>query len=118
MSTLTDKEIIEILGDNHQMTSAESPIRSDAFMKTDAEKTMRWAEITNQRDRKRWIKEQVWSRIPTLLRPFLYFFYRYVIQVGFLDGRPGFIYHFSHAFLYQFIISIVYIDEKERRLRP
>ena len=38
MSTLTDKEIIEILGDNHQMTSAESPIRSDAFMKTDAEK--------------------------------------------------------------------------------
>lgn len=38
MSTLTDKEIIEILGDNHQMTSAESPIRSDAFTKTDAEK--------------------------------------------------------------------------------
>ncbi|WP_309609918.1 GTP cyclohydrolase I FolE [Flavobacterium sp.] len=38
MSTLTDKEIIEILGDNHQMTSAESPIRSDAFMKTDHEK--------------------------------------------------------------------------------
>ena len=38
MSTLTDKEIIEILGENHQMTSAESPIRSDAFMKTDAEK--------------------------------------------------------------------------------
>lgn len=38
MSTLTDKEIIEILGENHQMTSAESPIRSDAFKKTDAEK--------------------------------------------------------------------------------
>ena len=38
MSTLTDKEIIEILGENHQMTSAESPIRSDAFMKTDDEK--------------------------------------------------------------------------------
>ena len=38
MNTLTDKEIIEILGENHQMTSAESPIRSDAFMKTDDEK--------------------------------------------------------------------------------
>ena len=38
MSTLTDKEIIEILGDNHQMTSAESPIRSDAFIKTDDQK--------------------------------------------------------------------------------
>lgn len=38
MSLLTDKEMIEILGDNHQMTSAESPIRPDAFIKTDDQK--------------------------------------------------------------------------------
>ncbi|CAM2741900.1 GTP cyclohydrolase I FolE [Flavobacterium psychrophilum] len=38
MSILTDKEITEILGDNHQMTSANSPIRSDAFVKTDDQK--------------------------------------------------------------------------------
>jgi GTP cyclohydrolase IA len=38
MGILTDKEIIEILGDNHQMTSADSPIRSDAFNRTDDEK--------------------------------------------------------------------------------
>ncbi|WP_395057321.1 GTP cyclohydrolase I FolE [Flavobacterium sp.] len=38
MSTLTDKEIIDILGDNHQMTSDVSPIRSDAFIKTDDQK--------------------------------------------------------------------------------
>ena len=38
MSEFTHKEIIEILGDNHQMTSAESPLRADAFVKTDAEK--------------------------------------------------------------------------------
>ena len=35
---LTDKEMIEILGDNHQLTSSESPIRSDAFNKTNDEK--------------------------------------------------------------------------------
>ncbi|AIN71910.1 GTP cyclohydrolase [Flavobacterium psychrophilum] len=35
---MTDKEITEILGDNHQMTSANSPIRSDAFVKTDDQK--------------------------------------------------------------------------------
>jgi GTP cyclohydrolase I len=38
MSLLTDKEMIEILGENHQMTSSESPIRSDAFIKTDEQK--------------------------------------------------------------------------------
>jgi GTP cyclohydrolase I len=38
MSLLTDKEMIQILGDNHQMTSAESPIRPDAFIKTDDQK--------------------------------------------------------------------------------
>ena len=38
MNTLTDKEMIEILGDNHQLTSSESPIRSDAFNKTNDEK--------------------------------------------------------------------------------
>ncbi|MFM9987180.1 GTP cyclohydrolase I FolE [Flavobacterium sp.] len=38
MSLLTEKEMIQILGDNHQMTSAESPIRPDAFIKTDDQK--------------------------------------------------------------------------------
>jgi len=38
MNTLTEKELFEILGDNHQMTSAESPLRVDAFDKSDAEK--------------------------------------------------------------------------------
>jgi GTP cyclohydrolase I len=38
MSTLTEKEVYEILGDEHQMTSAETPLRPDAFLKTDEQK--------------------------------------------------------------------------------
>ncbi len=38
MSTLTEKEVYEILGDEHQMTSAETPLRADAFLKTDEQK--------------------------------------------------------------------------------
>lgn len=38
MNTLTKKELQELIGDNHQMTSAETPLRADAFEKTDAEK--------------------------------------------------------------------------------
>lgn len=38
MKTILEKEINELIGDNHQMTSAETPLRSDAFDKSDAEK--------------------------------------------------------------------------------
>jgi GTP cyclohydrolase I len=38
MSTVLEKELFEILGDDHQMTSAETPLRADAFVKTDEQK--------------------------------------------------------------------------------
>jgi GTP cyclohydrolase IA len=38
MSTLTDKEVFDILGNDHQMTSADTPLRSDAFIKTNSQK--------------------------------------------------------------------------------
>ena len=38
MSTLLEKELFELLGDGHQMTSAETPLRPDAFDKSDEEK--------------------------------------------------------------------------------
>lgn len=38
MSILTEKEIYELIGDNHQMTSADTPLRPDAFIKSGAQK--------------------------------------------------------------------------------
>jgi len=38
MNNILEKEIHELIGDNHQMTSAETPLRADAFEKTDSEK--------------------------------------------------------------------------------
>ena len=38
MNTLTEKEIFEIIGHEPQMSSAETPLRPDAFVKTDAQK--------------------------------------------------------------------------------
>ncbi|VXC20585.1 GTP cyclohydrolase 1 [Flavobacterium sp. 9AF] len=38
MNTQLEKEIFEIIGDNHQMTSAEAPLRKDAFDKSDEAK--------------------------------------------------------------------------------
>ena len=38
MNTTIEKEIFELLGDDHRMTSADTPLRPDAFDKTDNEK--------------------------------------------------------------------------------
>lgn len=38
MKTTIENEIFDVIGDNHQMTSAETPMRADAFEKSDAEK--------------------------------------------------------------------------------
>jgi GTP cyclohydrolase IA len=38
MNTTIEKELFELIGDNHQMTSAETPLRADAFIKSDEQK--------------------------------------------------------------------------------
>lgn len=38
MEKLTEKELFEIIGDDHQMTSVDTPLRPDAFLKSDQEK--------------------------------------------------------------------------------
>ncbi|PZM82067.1 MAG: glycosyltransferase family 2 protein [Candidatus Margulisiibacteriota bacterium] len=58
-----------------------------------------------QLQRKRWIKENVYSRIPKFVRPFLYFVYRYFFRLGFLDGKEGLIWHFLQGFWYRFLID-------------
>ena len=40
MNTTIEKELFELIGDNHQMTSAETPLRVDAFEKSDKEKML------------------------------------------------------------------------------
>jgi GTP cyclohydrolase I len=40
MNTTIEKELFELIGDNHQMTSAETPLRDDAFQKSDKNKML------------------------------------------------------------------------------
>ncbi len=56
--------------------------------------------------------KRLWWRLPLFLRPFLYFFHRYFIQFGFLDGGRGFIFHFLQAFWFRFVVDIK-IQEKQ-----
>lgn len=54
---------------------------------------------------KRWLKEQVYARLPGGFRAFVYFFYRYVIRLGFLDGQAGTAFHFLQGFWYRYLVD-------------
>jgi glycosyltransferase involved in cell wall biosynthesis len=52
-----------------------------------------------------WLKER-WYRLPLYVRPVVYFLYRYILRLGFLDGRQGFVFHFLHAYWYRLLVDI------------
>lgn len=54
---------------------------------------------------KRLMKEGVYNRLPFAFACLLYFIWRYVFQLGFLDGRSGLIYHFLQGFWYRFLVG-------------
>lgn len=62
--------------------------------------------LGTQEQRKRWIKEKVYTKLPLGVRPFLYFFYRYFFKLGFLDGFRGFTFHVLQGFWYRFLVDI------------
>ena len=63
--------------------------------------------------------KHVWRRMPLYLRPFLYFFYRYFLRLGVLDGKQGAIFHFLQAFWFRLLVDIK-LDEMTSpvRLKP
>ena len=58
-----------------------------------------------QASRKRWLAKKVYLRFPMFVRAFLYFIFRYFLQLGFLDGKEGLIFHFLHGFWYRFLVD-------------
>jgi glycosyltransferase involved in cell wall biosynthesis len=67
---------------------------------------------------KRWIKENIYNHLPLWMGPCSYFLFRYVVLLGFLDGREGLIYHLLQGFWYRFLVGakVVEFDSRLRRL--
>lgn len=68
-----------------------------------------------QAERKRWLRYRLWNHLPPLVRPVLYFIYRYIFRGGFLDGKAGFIFHFLQGLWFPMLIDIKYLEMKFRR---
>lgn len=54
---------------------------------------------------KRLFKEHLYNRLPLEISAVAYFLYRYLIRLGFLDGRTGLIYHVLQGFWYRFLVA-------------
>ena len=54
---------------------------------------------------KRWVKEEVYAKLPGGFRAFTYFFYRYALRLGFLDGEAGTAFHFLQGFWYRYLVD-------------
>lgn len=84
------REAIEFLIQKHKLTSMDTVANLRG----------------NKTERKRWFKEKFYFKLPLFIRPLLYYFYRYFLQVGFLDKKEGFIYHFLQGFWYRFLVDL------------
>lgn len=60
---------------------------------------------TKQASNKRWMKENIYNRLPGGLRALVYFLYRYVLKFGFLDGREGAVFHVLQGFWYRYLVD-------------
>lgn len=66
---------------------------------------------------KKLVKAIFYNRLPFGCGPLAYFLYRYFIQLGILDGKAGFVYHFLQGFWYRFLVEAKLL-ELDRLLAP
>jgi len=85
------REAIEVLNHRLQLFTREEALNSGS--------------ASFQASFKRWVKERVYNRIPFTVSATLYFLWRYIFQLGFLDGRSGLVYHFLQGYWYRFLVG-------------
>lgn len=64
---------------------------------------------------KRLLKKRIYLQLPPFFRAFAYWFYRYFLRLGFLDGPEGLIYHFLQAFWYRFLVDAKLFELQKRQ---
>lgn len=83
------REALDVLNQRFQLFEPSCALTSES--------TARQAKL------KRFFKESIYNRLPFEFSALAYFLYRYFIQLGFLDGRQGLVYHVLQGFWYRFL---------------
>lgn len=106
-NSYASREVVDLLNLEYRFSAFETvaEVRSD-----------------NQAAMKRWVKERIYARLPLGTRAGLYFFYRFIIRLGFLDGREGLLFHILQGFWYRFLVDAKLLEVKrymtENRVDP
>ena len=66
---------------------------------------------------KTWIKMNLYYKLPSGARSFIYYVFRYYIKMGFLDGREGKIYAFLQAYWYRYLVDAKIFECKKLGVR-
>lgn len=61
------------------------------------------------------LRDNVYYKLPSFFRAKLYYWYRYYLCAGFLDGVPGKIYAFIQAYFYRFLVDAKIYENKLKR---
>jgi glycosyltransferase involved in cell wall biosynthesis len=67
----------------------------------------------NPMERKRWLRKNYYKS-PLFLRAFAYYFYRYFLRMGFLDGVEGMIFHLIQGFWVRFLVDVKVFEMRRR----
>lgn len=62
---------------------------------------------------KRWIKENIYAKLPGGVRSLSYFILRYILLLGFLDGARGTQFHFFQALWYRYMVDCKVAEVKQ-----
>jgi len=102
LSYFTDKhnryatrEAVEVLNQRHRLFASDLALADGG---------------AGQAGLKRRLKEGLYNRLPLWLAPALYFLWRYIVQLGFLDGCEGAIYHGLQGFWYRFLVAAKVVE--------
>ena len=66
--------------------------------------------LGNPIERRRWFRN-AYSRGPLFARAFAYWSYRYLLRLGFLDGKEGLIFHFLQGFWFRFLVDAMIYEQ-------
>ena len=73
--------------------------------------------MTGQAKAKRWIKDNLYAKLPIGLRALMFFILRYVFALGFLDGLRGFQFHVLQGFWYRLYTDIRVAEIREAQAK-
>jgi len=90
------REVVDILNHRHGFLAVQAAPTGAAGMK-------------------RWIKTRLYTRLPGGLRAGVYFLYRYILRLGFLDGRQARAFHVLQGFWYRYLVDAK-LAEVERHM--